>query len=296
MLRAAAGNLCAVTRSVGHVESIRRYPVKSMLGETLPGATFTSAGLAGDRRYALIDAETGKVVSVKRPKRWGRMFELTATTHASRPSITFPDGSRYDVDDGELPDRLSEFFGRAVTIATSPPPNAFFDEVWARDLKNGVDPYFGMPSREVDGEEMIDGGFMNNNFFNFGAVHIVTTSTCRALAEREPNVRFDPHRFRPNLVIDTDDDGFVENDWPGKTLTVGEVELAVSIVVPRCVMTTLQQGDVPADREVLRAITEHNRLDPGIGASYPCVGVYADVVTEGEIYVGDSVAVDDSSR
>jgi uncharacterized protein YcbX len=263
-----------------------------MLGESLPAATFTSRGVDGDRRYALIDAETGKVVSVKRPKRWGRMFELTASTHASRVSITLPDGTTFEIDDVELPQRLSEFFGRAVTIASSPPPNAFFDEVWERDLKNGADPYFGMPTRDVEGEEVIDGGFMNENFFNFGAVHIVTTSTSRALTELEPNLRFDPQRFRPNLVIETEADGFVENDWPGKTLSVGGVKLAVSIVVPRCVMTTLQQGDAPADREVLRAITRHNSLDPGIGARYPCIGVYADVAIEGEIRVGDAVVVD----
>jgi MOSC domain-containing protein len=281
-----------VTTIVGDVESICRYPVKSMLGENLRVATFTRAGLAGDRRYALIDSETGKVVSVKRPKRWGLMFELTAATHESRVVIALPDGTTFDIDDDELPERLSEFFGRAVTVASSPPPNAFFDEVWERDLKNGADPYFGMPSREVDGEEVIDGGFMNDNFFNFGAIHIVTTSTSRTLGALEPNVRFDPQRFRPNLVIETEADGFVENDWPGKTLTIGGVKLGVSIVVPRCVMTTLQQGDAPADREVLRAITRHNSLDPGIGARYPCVGVYADVVTEGKIRVGDSVIVE----
>ncbi len=284
-----------MNEAVGRVESIWRYPVKSMLGETLSVASFTNAGVVGDREYALVDTETGKVVSVKRPKRWGRIFELHASTSASRVAITFPDGSELRVDDAELPARLSEFFGRTVTLASSPPPNATFDEVWRRDLKDGADPYFGMPSREVDGEEVIDGGYpmsANNNFFNFGAVHIVTTGTCRTLAEHAPGVRFDPVRFRPNLVVDTELDGFVENEWPGKTLTVGAVKMTVSIVVPRCIMTTLQQGDVPADQEVLRAITKYNRMDPGIGTSYPCVGVYAEVVQAGAVRVGDSVSVD----
>ncbi len=284
-----------MTTTVGRIETIRRYPVKSMLGEKLAAATFTKGGVVGDRQYALIDTETGRVVSVKRPKRWGRIFELRATTGAVNVSIAFPDGTALDVDDPALAGRLSAFFGRAVTVASTPPPNALFDEVWLRDLKDGADPYFGMPSWEVDGEELIDGGLpmsANNNFFNFGGVHIVTTGTCRALAELEPDVRFDPQRFRPNLVIETDNDGFVENAWPGKTLTVGEVQLAVSIVVPRCVMTTLEQEDAPADQNVLRAITKHNALDPGIGTRYPCVGVYAEVVRAGEIRAGDSVVVD----
>jgi hypothetical protein len=48
---------------------------------------------------------------------------------------------------------------------------------------------------------------------------------------------------------------------------------------------------VPADRDVLRTITKHNAVDPGLGATYPCVGVYADVVREGQITPGDAVSL-----
>jgi uncharacterized protein YcbX len=279
---------------VGSVATIARYPIKSMLGETLARGRFTAAGILGDRQFALVDDETGNVVSVKRPMRWGRMFELTAVTDASGVSVSFPDGTTLAVADAQLVDRLSDFFGRRVSVATVPPPDARFEEVWSRDLKGGVNPYFDLPTHEADGEEVIYGAMRMspaNNFFNFGAVHLVTTSACRALTEHAPASRFDPHRFRPNLVIDTAEPGFVENDWPGKTLTIGEVQLSVYMVVPRCIMTTLEQGDAPADREVLRSITTYNSLDPGIGTRYPCLGVYADVVTDGEIRVGDPVVV-----
>jgi len=56
-------------------------------------------------------------------------------------------------------------------------------------------------------------------------------------------------------------------------------------------MTTLAQGDLPADREVLRTIARHNSVNLGAGASYPCVGVYADVVSEGNICADDPVTV-----
>jgi uncharacterized protein YcbX len=72
--------------SVGVLTSIQRFPVKSMLAEELQVARLTSRGVLGDRVLALVD-ETGKVVSVKRPRRWGRMFDLTATTT--------PDGLRH---------------------------------------------------------------------------------------------------------------------------------------------------------------------------------------------------------
>ncbi|MBV8980358.1 MAG: MOSC domain-containing protein [Acidimicrobiia bacterium] len=279
---------------VGVVSDLRRYPVKSMLGEQLERAPITEKGVVGDRQYALIDDATGKVISVKRPKRWGRMFELTATTDGDTVRVSFPDGDAFGIDDPELPKQLSDFFGRAVSV-TSTPPGTGFDEAWVGELKDGARPYFGMESAEVDGEEFIDGGaFManNGNFFDFGALHLVSTASTKQLAANAPDTGFDPRRFRPNVVIDAPDVGFVEAAWQGRTLQVGDVTLTVSIPVPRCVMTTLEQGDLPADRNVLREVGKQNKVDlMGTGTPFPCVGVYADAAAPGEIAVGDEVTL-----
>ena len=196
------------------------------------------------------------------------------------------------IDDPDLSGVLSEFFGRPVSVASSPPVDATFDESWVRELKDGIDP--PVESRMVDGEELVDAGQTmgpGGHFFNYGLIHLVTTSTTRRLGELAPDSRFDPSRFRPNVVIDTSDDGFVETAWQGTTMTIGDVRLAVSFTVPRCVMTTLAQGDLPADREVLRTIAQHNSVSLGGEVHYPCVGVYADVVSEGDIRAGDPVTV-----
>ena len=278
---------------VGSVSSIRRYPVKSMLGEELETVALDQRGVVGDRQYALIDDETGKVVSAKRPRRWGRMFELAGRTTDDGAAVAFPDGQTVALRDPKLLVRLEEFFGRAVSVADTPPPDARFEEIWLRELKGGAEPYFGMESRLEDGEEMIDGGaFMEpqGNFFNFGAVHLVTSSTVAELTRHAPQSRFDADRFRPNLIVDTDDDGFVETAWQGATLQIGTVQLRVSITVPRCVITTLAQGDLPGDHDVLRTIAATNSVDVlQTGTPYPCVGVYADVLAEGEIRRGDPV-------
>lgn len=280
---------------VGKVSAIRRYPVKSMLGEQLRATTIAEGGVAGDRAYALVDDDTGKVVSVKRPRRWGRMFELAAATHAGDVQVRFPDGTSVMVDDPALPARLSVFLGRKVSIASGPAADATFDETWVRHLKDGANPYFDTASRTEDGEELIDAGtFMGpqGNFFNVGAIHIVTTSTTRRLAELAPQNRFDAHRFRPNIVIETDESGFVETGWQGRTLSIGGVRLSVTFTVPRCVMTTLAQGELPADQDVLRTITRHNAIDVfATGTRYPCVGVYAIVNTAGDIRTGDTVTI-----
>ncbi len=280
--------------SLGVVSQIWRFPVKSMLGETLDAIDVVAGGATGDRAFALIDDETGKVVSVKRPKRWLRIFELAAMTGNDGVRVVFPDGETLPIDDAALPARLSAFLGRSVSVSSSPAADATFDESWVRDLKDDAAPYFGVASRnEGDDTDLIDAGnFMgpNGNFFNFGAVHLVTTGTTRRLRELAPESRFDAYRFRPNFVIETDDEGFVETGWQGQTLEIGTATLQVSFTVPRCVMTTLAQGELPADLGVLRAITEQNSIDCfGTGVAYPCVGVYADVTVAGVVNLGDEV-------
>src|SRR2546428_298127 len=63
---------------VGSVVSLWRYPVKSMMGEELDAAEVTKFGLLGDRAYAVLDVETGKVASAKNPKKWPNLFSFRA--------------------------------------------------------------------------------------------------------------------------------------------------------------------------------------------------------------------------
>jgi uncharacterized protein YcbX len=278
--------------AVGRVAVLYRHPVKSMQGESVDDAFVGPGGLDGDRRYALLDDESGLVVSAKRPKRWGQILYCAARTGADATEVALPDGHSFHIDDPALVPALSELFGRPVSIVDEAPAGVGFEEIWARDLKGGVDPYVDHHSAEVEGEEMIVGGTQmgaSGNLFNFGSLHLVTTGTLGHLSELAPDSDFDPRRFRPNVVIDTDEVGFVENDWTGHRVRIGDVELHVSIPVPRCVMTTLPSSDLPLDRDVLRSITARNMIELEGEGVYPCVGVYADAGSTGRIAVGDPV-------
>ena len=75
----------------------------------------------------------------------------------------------------------------------------------------------------------------------------------------------------------------MENDWIGQTVAIGdEVRLRITGPCPRCVMTTLPQGDLPKDSGILRTAAQHNQAN---------VGVYADVLAGGTLRRGDPVAV-----
>src|SRR5258708_22269512 len=80
--------------SLGTVAVLRRYPVKSMLGEDLPDGEVTMAGLAGDRVRGLVHRETGKIASAKNPRLWRRLLRLHAACSGTAVSITFPGGAR----------------------------------------------------------------------------------------------------------------------------------------------------------------------------------------------------------
>jgi uncharacterized protein len=86
---------------VGKVDSLWRYPVKSMLGEQLKAVDVTPKGLLGDRSYAVWDRQTQRIASAKNPKKWAKLLEFQAKflespqTKESIPPVTFamPDGS-----------------------------------------------------------------------------------------------------------------------------------------------------------------------------------------------------------
>jgi uncharacterized protein YcbX len=118
------------------------------------------------------------------------------------------------------------------------------------------------------------------SFFDVFPTSLLTTSTLARLKELQPQSRFDERRFRMNVIVQTKPLGFIENDWVGHELALGQTaRLKVALPDPRCVMTTLAQGDIPKDTDVLRALVRHNKIQVGDLGQFPCAGVYAVVAS-----------------
>jgi MOSC domain-containing protein len=266
----------------GTIVALWRYPVKSMRGEELASAVVTDRGLLGDRAYALVDVETGKVVSAKNPRKWPNLLEFTSRfvepphrLDAMPPArITTPDGATIDTDDPNFDGRLSELVGRSVRLSSSAGEAPRIEGYWPDyDWLEAPDKVF---------EVKLPPG----TFFDAAVVHVLTTTTLDSLRSVRPQSRFELPRFRPNIVVALSDDseGFPENDWAGRTLRLGdEVRLAVSEPCPRCVMTTVSQGDLPKDPEVLRTVVQRNAGN---------VGVLASVIRSGKVRRGDAVVIE----
>ncbi len=273
--------------------SLWRYPVKSMAGEKLDAVEVTERGLNGDRAYALVDTATKKVGSAKSVKRFGGLLRCRAQFVAppqpnARPPavrITLPDGTTLQSDQPDAAGALAAAFGPQVSLASTAPAGLM--------LEFDAGTLSGQHAETT--EAPLAGAAPPGTFFDVACVHLLTTATMRRLQEAYPEGQFAVERFRPNLVVDCPgEEGFVENAWVGRTVSVGaELVLRVSMPCARCVMTTLPRTDLPHDPGILRTAVQHNRLDRGEFGHLPCIGVYADVVKPGRIRRGDTVRLID---
>jgi len=265
--------------NLGSVVSLWRYPVKSMMGEELNATEITPRGLVGDRAYAIVDSSDGKVATAKNPRKWPNLFDFRATfvelarAPAKLPPvrISLPDGTTVSSDQGDLNQILSKALNREVTLGAARRGVVSAEEYWP-DME-------GLDHRDT----VTNFTLPEETFFDCATVHLLTTATLDRLREAYPQGRFEVRRFRPNIVVEpaSGEQSFVENDWIGHVLTIGdEVRLNITGPCSRCVMTTLPQGDLPKDPGILRTAAQHNRVN---------VGVYAAVQRGGAIRRGDPV-------
>lgn len=181
--------------------SLRRYPVKSMGGESLDEAELDARGFVGDRWYAVED-DQGHFASGKNTRRFRRrdaVFDYAAHTEPRGRVVVSRGRSRWYVGDQDLDRRLSDEMGTAVRIA---------------------------PEADVPHQDM-------------GSVSIISTATLQWCADRWGGSP-DPRRLRVNIVVDSDEP-FVEERWLDRQLALGSTRLRVIERVPRCRMIDIRQ-------------------------------------------------------
>ncbi|MGH2927860.1 MAG: MOSC domain-containing protein [Solirubrobacteraceae bacterium] len=270
---------------LGTVAVLRRYPVKSMLGENVDACGVTGRGLDGDRLLGVVHRETGRIASAKNPRLWRGMVRLAAVS-GPEVKIAFPGGTVLSSGDPGIHAALSEFLGQPVTLTATPPVDATLDRADPEQvLRDGIE-------AEVRVEALhVAGASPQGTFFDFAPLHLLTTATIDRIAELSPRGRVELERYRPNVVIRADVLGFAENEWTGRDLRIGS-DLMIRIIArtPRCAIPTLAHGDLPRDVDALRVPAAHNRVRPfDDWDPQPCVGVYAQVLRPGRVETGDEV-------
>jgi uncharacterized protein len=242
-----------------------RHAVKSLQGEWLESARLEDDGLAGDRRWGIRDARTGRILTARRRP---ELLGAAASYDGELPVISLPDG-RTAVGPGPGTDGLlSRWLGSPVSLVASA-GNA-----------GGRAEYFA--DATDDSSQAIEWTMPAGRYVDSAAVLVLSTASLRTAAELHPGGVWDPRRFRPNVLIDVEGTGWLEDEWAGRTLSIGAVVLAPLEPCVRCTMVTRAQPGLEADVDVFRTLARHHR---GL------FGVWCDVLTGGTLSVGEEAII-----
>lgn len=282
---------------VGTIKQIWRYPVKGMMGEQIQECAVGPTGFEGDRIWALRDVIRKEIQSCKfRPE----LLTCRATSHGDKTSgaiqVIFPDDTSMSVNDPGIHSRLSELVGYESTLESLKPMTEldFYrrhkpdEHTWLEELKEtftreAEEPY---PDFRSLPQQVKDFVTVPGTFFLVTPFHIISTATLNHLKKLLPQADWSVHRFRPNIVIDTDssDDGLVEQDWIGKQIRVAGSLIDCTATAPRCGAVTREQKGLKFDKSMLRTIVKDADQN---------LGIYGSIQQSGTLHVGDNVYINE---
>lgn len=272
------------------IAKLWRYPVKSMGGERVESLELRVSAIFGDRRWAVRSTETGKIASAKRPRPYGQLLEWCASTRADgRLIVTAPDGREFAAGSSELDVALTKALGEPVQVV---------------EVEEGREETYGSEWPEIPGTVLSDTEVdlpvaaltEKTSFVDASAVHIIVNQSMTHLASLIDGVKLGVERFRPNIVLDAQEDSgsgeFADLAWKDLDVKIGDAELRIGDATPRCVMTTLAQPGYERAKSVLQVLAATARKEFGYGA-FACFGTNAEVTAAGTIQVGDTLVVPD---
>lgn len=261
--------------TVATVESLWRYPVKSMAGEELSEAFLGFSGVYGDRCYAFRDSAARRGFPYLNANVQQRMLLY-------RPRFRHPERAT-------APPNLSEAqeIAPGVTYATAEPGDMELDVVTPEgEVVSVEDPKLLEMLREgLRGEHGLRLVSSERALTDCRPVSLISLQTVRQV-EGEVGSPVDKRRFRANIYLDLGAGvGFGEDEWVGRRLQIGSrAVVAVLERDPRCKLISLDPETGEHDPEVLRRVAQaHEAL----------AGVYCAVLTEGTVVKGDRVEVVD---
>lgn len=226
---------------IGHVEALFRYPVKSMRGEQLEGASLGWHGIEGDRRLAFrrIDNRSGFP--------WLSASKLPDL-------VRFAPLRREGGAEEDLPTHIRTPDGEAMTV-------------FGDDLAVEIGRRYKAPVQMMQ---------LNHGVFDEAPVSVIASDTVREIG-RLAGRTLDVRRFRPNVVVRLlQSVPFQEDEWLGGVLSFGEGDDAPAITVTmrdvRCSMVNLDPDSASSAPEVMKAVVRANDNNAGIYGAVTRIG------------------------
>jgi uncharacterized protein YcbX len=256
---------------IGKVDSIWRYPVKSMRGEELDEAFAGFSGIYGDRLFAFRSSASPKGFPYLTAREQRRLLQY-------RPHFRYPDKAARPIN-------LTEAESMGANPVSADPSELMVDVETPNGKMLGIDDpdLMDMLRTDIDQKHQLTLMRSERALTDCRPVSIFSLQSARQLAE-ETGKPIDKRRFRANVYVDlTSGGGFAENDFVGRSLRIGpKVVVRILERDARCVMIALDPDTSEKTPEILKKVAQ---------AHEGMAGVYGAVMLEGMLHKGDPVEV-----
>jgi len=257
--------------TIATVDSLWRYPVKSMRGEELNEAFVGFSGIYGDRLFAFRSSASPKGFPYLTAREQRKLLQY-------RPRFRYPGKAARPINLTE-----AESIAPGLTSVSADKADLMVDvEAPTGETLPIDDPALTRIFREgISGAPELTLVRSDRAMTDCRPVSLFSVQTARELGE-EIGTAVDQRRFRANIYLDfSAASGFAENGFIGRSLRIGS-KMVISILErdPRCVMITLDPDTGESRPEFLRQVAQaHNGM----------AGVYGAVLVEGIVHKGDAV-------
>ena len=248
------------------VSQLWRYPVKSLLGERLSTLRVVGDGVDGDRAWGILDRSDGRILTARREPRL--LFASSRVAANGTPVIGLPDGRELTGPGPATDAVLSAWLAKPVSL------------VAAAESDAGRGEYFA--DATDDASQAIEWTMPKGRFVDAFPLLVMTTAGLRGAAATYSAGSWDVRRFRPNVLIELDGEGWLEDAWAERQLSVGSTQLVPRRRCIRCTMVNRAQPGLDKDVNIYKTL---HRTHEGEA------GMWTEVVRAGAISEGDAVQV-----
>jgi MOSC domain-containing protein len=256
---------------VGKIDSLWRYPVKSMRGEELDEAFASFSGIYGDRLFAFESSASPKGFPYLTAREQQRLLQY-------RPHFRYPDKAARPIN-------LTEAESMGANPVWADPSELMVDVETPDGQTLAIDDpgLIDMLRTKIDEKHQLKLMRSERAMTDCRPVSIFSLQSAQQLGE-ETGTPIDKRRFRANVYVDlTSAQGFAENEFVGKSLRIGpKVVVTVLERDPRCVMITLDPDTGEKTPAILKNVAQ---------AHEGMAGVYGAVMVEGMLHKGDPIEV-----
>jgi uncharacterized protein len=257
--------------NIGRVDSLWRYPIKSMRGEALDEAFVGFSGIYGDRIFAFRSSASPKGFPYLTAREQRKLLRY-------RPRFRYPDKAARPINWAE-----AQSIGPGLNAVSADTPDLMVDvEAPTGETLAIDDPaLIRLLADGVSDAPQLTLVRSDRAMTDCRPVSLLSVQSTRQLGQ-EIGTSVDQRRFRANVYLDLDAaSGFEEDGFVGRSMRIGS-KVAISILErdPRCVMITLDPDTGESRPEFLRQIAQAHK---------GMAGVYGAVLVEGMLRKGDAV-------